>query len=165
MCTGRHADGADALRIVSAARCLRTNHPHRPLAVFPGTLVYGKPYRTGRTIDQAYALNAHRRKLLAPHIDQGHVTTVLVSAAGNQDHTGTVGPGGLFEPFQIRGAVIIGPEAFRGDLAGHRGNLMPLRIRHHSLRPDRNPLLGTGQGAEEQRKKSKTFHTAPEFNT
>ena len=112
---GRHAHDTDLFGIVAAFLGLAADHAHRPLTVFPGTLVNGKALRTRGAV---------------------HKTAVLIRSAGNQDHAGPVGVGGFVEPLQIRHAILVGIEPGRLGHIGHGRNLVFLDIRHLAGRPD-----------------------------
>ena len=155
----RHPYRSYLFRVETTLFGFAADHTHSPLAILPGSLVVGDTLRTGGAVYEIYALHAQLGEFLVPHLDQPNIAAVVVTAAGNQDHTRSVGVGRLFEPLQIRDTVLVRVEAFRLGNIRHSGNLMGLGIRHLADRPNILAFPRTElQGDENEDKGENLFH-------
>ena len=156
---GRHSYRSYFFGVETTLLGFAADHAHSPLAILPGSLVVGDTLRTGGAVYEIDALHAQLGEFLVPHLDQPHIAAVVVTAAGNQDHTRSIGVGRLFEPLQIRDTVLVRVEAFRLGNIRHSGNLMRLRVRHLAGRPNILAFPRTElQGDENEDKGENLFH-------
>ena len=100
-----------------------------------------------------------------PHVDESHVAAVHVAATRYDDHAGPVRIRRFLEPLQVWNPVLVGIEAFPAGLVGHRGDLVPLRVRHLAFRPNGDALLrAQGQGQQEKKEGRCFFHGLIDLN-
>ena len=158
--TCRHRDGADLLGIKAAFCGLAAHKTHGSLAVFPGSLVDRKAFRTRCAVHKIHALNTLGSESLIPLFDEPHIAAAHITTSRDEYHTAAVWIRRSVVPFEVSHPVVIGAEALRGHFRGHRSNLMSLPVRHLALRPYILPFnrRRTELQAAKKQKSKKTSH-------